>query len=38
MESSQINLKWLDALTHPLPPIEVSADEASVEEVVLTGK
>ena len=38
MEPSQINLKWLDALTHPLPPIEVSAEAASVKEVVLTGE
>lgn len=35
--AGEINLKWLDALTHPLPPIEVSADAAPVKDVVITG-
>jgi 4-hydroxy-3-polyprenylbenzoate decarboxylase len=33
----QINVKWLEALRNPLEPIEISADEAPVKEVVLTA-
>ncbi|HUH70358.1 MAG TPA: UbiD family decarboxylase [Mycobacterium sp.] len=34
----QINLKWLDALSHPLAPVEVGVDRAPVKEVVITGQ
>src|ERR1035438_3746343 len=34
----EIGLKWMDALTHPVAPVEVSADQAPVKEVVITGE